>query len=78
MDTTYRSELAALNELNFAKFDAKLEQRVAELRAEFRDLRGELRAELREVKADLLKWMFVFVAGGTATILGVLLAILKQ
>jgi hypothetical protein len=70
VDSTYRSELTTLNELNFARFDAKLEQRIAELRAEFR-------TELRDVKADLIKWMFVFVAGSTATILGVLLAILK-
>ena len=28
MDATYRSDLRELNELNFARFDAKLEQRV--------------------------------------------------
>jgi hypothetical protein len=32
---------------------------------------------MREVKADLLKWTFVFVSGGTLTILGVLIAILR-
>ena len=31
VDATYRSDLRELNELNFARFDAKLEQRVAEL-----------------------------------------------
>ena len=49
-DTTYRAELRELNDLNFARFDAKLEQRIAELRAELREgiaaLRGEIRAEL--------------------------------
>ncbi len=34
VDATYRTELRDLNELNFARFDAKLDQRVAELRAE--------------------------------------------
>ena len=34
VDATYRSELRELNELNYARFDAKLEQRIAELRAE--------------------------------------------
>ena len=29
VDLTYRTELRELNELNFARFDAKLEQRVA-------------------------------------------------
>ena len=34
VDATYRTELRDLNELNFARFDAKLEQRAAELRAD--------------------------------------------
>ena len=33
VDATYRAELREFNELNFARFDAKLEQRVAELHA---------------------------------------------
>jgi hypothetical protein len=33
VDGTYRADLRQLNELNFARFDAKLEQRVAELHA---------------------------------------------
>ncbi len=32
VDLTYRADLRELNELNFARFDAKLEQRLAELR----------------------------------------------
>ena len=32
VDLTYRSELRELNELNFARFDAKLEQRLASSR----------------------------------------------
>jgi len=65
VDATYRSDLRELNELNFARFDAKLEQRVAELRAEMQtgfaraeadlDRRiGELRAEMQAgfVSAD--------------------------
>ena len=34
VDLTYRADLRELNELNFARFDAKLEQRLAELRTE--------------------------------------------
>src|SRR5436309_1169295 len=34
VDATYRSDLRELNELNFARFDAKLEQRLAQVRAE--------------------------------------------
>jgi hypothetical protein len=31
MDATYRAELRELNDLNFARFDAKLGERLAEL-----------------------------------------------
>jgi hypothetical protein len=36
VDATYRSNLRELNELNFARFEAKLDRQLAELRAEFR------------------------------------------
>ena len=41
VDATYRSDLREMNEQNFARFDARLEQRLAELRS---DLRGETAA----------------------------------
>ena len=53
VDLTYRAELRELNELNYARFDAKLEQRLAELRAELRQEMADLRAELREQIAGL-------------------------
>jgi hypothetical protein len=34
VDLSYRADLRELNELNFARFDAKLEQRLAELRVD--------------------------------------------
>jgi len=34
VDLTYRADLRELNELNFARFDAKLEQRLTELRVD--------------------------------------------
>ena len=34
VDATYRGELRELNELNFARFDVKLDQRIAEVKAE--------------------------------------------
>lgn len=34
VDSTYRADLRELNELHFARFDAKLEQRLAELRSD--------------------------------------------
>ena len=103
VDATYRADLRELNELNFSRFDAKLEQRIAEsdakwdrrmaeldakwegrftqldakLEQRMAELRGEFRGELRDLKAELIKWMFIFVAGGTLTVLSVMIAVLK-
>jgi hypothetical protein len=56
-----------------------------ELRSEFKQeiavLRGDLRTELHTglaaLETKLIRWMFVFWAGSTLTILGTLLALLK-
>ena len=88
-DTAYRSELRELNELNFARFDAKLEQRVAEVKAELRqemaqlrtglaELRGELRAELQAQGKTLIKWMFVFWMGQAALMVGLVLLVVGR
>ena len=64
VDATYRSDLRELNELNFARFrseteagfaraDAKLEQRIAELRAE---LQTEMRAGFARVDQRLAEF----------------------
>ena len=57
VDTDYRGQLRELNELNFARFDAKLEQRVAELRAELTVkidwLNAELTAKIDRLNAEL-------------------------
>ncbi len=83
VDLTYRTDLRELNELNFARFDAKLEQRLAELRAEFRtelhQVRAELqqlRTELHQVRAELLRWMFGFWVTTLLGMGGLLVAIL--
>ena len=83
VDLTYRADLRELNELNFARFDAKLEQRLAELRAELltelrteiAGLRGELRTGLHEVRTELLRWMFGFWVSTLIGIAGLLIAL---
>jgi hypothetical protein len=49
---TYRADLRQLNELNFARFDAKLEQRISALDAKLEQRIAELRAEVREGLAN--------------------------
>jgi hypothetical protein len=53
VDATYRNELRELNEANFARFDAKLEQRVVEIRGEFVQFRGEMRSEMAEFRGEI-------------------------
>jgi len=60
VDVTYRADLRELNELNFARFDAKLEQRLAELRAELRVQGAEFRHGMADLRAELLRWAFLF------------------
>ena len=77
VDLTYRTDLRELNELNFARFDAKLEQRLAELRAEFRTELQHVRTELQRVRTELLRWMFGFWVTTLLSIGGLLVAILN-
>jgi len=53
VDATYRSDLRELNELNFARFDAKLEQRVSTLEARLEQRIAILEAHLNERFAQL-------------------------
>ena len=92
VDATYRSDLKELNEHNFARFDAKLEQRVAELAARF-DTKleqrvAELRAEMREgfahvdqrfaeFESKLTKQLFGFWIAQAATTVGLVFGVVK-
>ena len=62
VDAMYRADLRELNELNFARFDAKLEQRLAQSDAKWEARWHQLDARLAELKSELLKWMFLFWA----------------
>ena len=62
VDATYRSELRETNELNWARFEAKLAQGVA-----------EVRTDLARLETKVVRWMFLFWVGT----LGTLIALLK-
>ena len=57
VDATYRSDLRELNDLNFARFDAKLEQRLAELDAKWERRSAQLDAQwerwFAEIRSDM-------------------------
>lgn len=71
VDTAYRTELREWNERNWQRFDARLEHRLAEVKAELRTEMQEgfarVRADMSAFKAELIKWMFLFWLGTVAT-----------
>ena len=79
VDADSRSDLRELNELNFARFDAKVEQRFAESDARFErrsaehevkfekrfaEFRVVLNTELTTMKSELIKWIVGLLSGG--------------
>ena len=88
VDETYRSDLRELNELNFARFDAKLDQRLAqfdttwerrmaEVDAKWERHVADLRIEIQKVRADVIKWMFMFWAPTALATVGTALGVVS-
>ena len=79
VDATYRADLRELNETNFQRSDAKLEQRLAELKAE---LQTQIVLGLAGVETRLVRWLFTFwvptAVGIVATALGVVALLLRR
>lgn len=84
VDSTSRADLRELNELNFARFDAKLEQRVAEINAKIDQRIAEvnvkfaavhtsialLQAEMQKELKEHTRWMLLAWATQMAAIIG--------
>jgi len=77
VDATYRSELREQNELNYARFDAKLEQRIAELRAEMQLGFKNVDVKLEQLETRLTKRLFGFWIAQAATTAGLVFGVLK-
>ena len=59
-----RAEIREVADLYFARFDARLEKGLA-----------EVRAEMAAQRADLIKWMFIFWAGTVVPLAGLAIAL---
>jgi hypothetical protein len=70
VDATYRADLRELNELNFARFDAKLEQRLAELHARLDRVAAEMNATLERRLGEQTRWLFLAWASLLIPIIG--------
>jgi len=62
VDATYRADLRELADLQYSRFEARLEQRIA-----------EIRKDVAELKSDLVKWMFAFWAPTALAVVALLL-----
>ena len=74
---TYRSDLRELKELNFERFDAKLGQRMAELRGELRGDLARLETRIEAVRSEMQRWVLASWLSTTLLLLGTLFAVLK-
>ncbi|HEV8304499.1 MAG TPA: hypothetical protein VGQ25_06055 [Gemmatimonadales bacterium] len=72
VDATYHADLRELNELNVARFDAKLEQRIAEVKAALGAFESRLESRMAAFEARILRWMFVFWVGTLGTVITLL------
>ena len=72
VDATYRTDLRELNELNFARFDAKLEQRLAEFRVEVHRIQSETRDTMAHLETRLIRWIVGLGVTGFAIMIGLL------
>jgi hypothetical protein len=59
-----RAEIREVADLYFARFEARLEKGL-----------GEVRAEMAGERADLIKWMFIFWAGTVIPLAGLAIAL---
>ncbi len=81
VDATYRGDLRDLNELNFARFDPKLEQRVeglqAKLDAKIAELQARFEQRLAEMETRLTRRLFNFWIAQAATTAALVFAVVK-
>jgi hypothetical protein len=85
VDATYRLQLRELNEVNYARFEAKLEQRIAELRAEMQagfamldaKFSSHLEQRIAQLETRLTKRMFGFWVAQAATTAALVFGVVK-
>jgi hypothetical protein len=67
---TYRSELRELNEVNFERFETRLEAEIAQAVA-------RLETQMAAFEARVIKWMFLFWVGQAVTTVGLVFGVVR-
>jgi hypothetical protein len=70
VDATYKSDLRELNEINFARFETRLEAEIATAVA-------RLEGRMAAFEARIIKWMFLFWVGQAVTTVGLVLGVVR-
>jgi hypothetical protein len=93
VDATYQSSLRELNEINFARFDAKLEQRIAgvesrlgtridsleaKMNMRFAEQGEALVTRIASSESRMIRWMVTLWTGTILTMAGLGIAILRS
>jgi len=75
------SESKADLEVKMAQVESKLEAKIAQvettLETKITESKSELRVEIARSKSDIVRWMFIFWIGQSASTVGILTAILS-
>ena len=73
VDTSYRSEFRELFDLNFGRFNDRLEREIGGLRSDmegrFVALKAELEQRIAGAEVRLIRWMFLFWVGSVGTMI---------
>lgn len=75
--TVNRAAIREVADLYYARFDARLEKGLAEVRSETNKGLAEVRSEMANQRADLIKWMFIFWVGTVVPLAGLVIALIK-
>jgi hypothetical protein len=75
VDSTYQQQLRELNDLNWQRFEAKMDARFAQ--SETR-LTEKFSDKLSDTKADLMKWMFIYWSGTVLSLGALMIGLLRK
>ena len=75
--TVNRAAVREVADQYFARFEARLEKGLSEVRAEMQVGLAAVRAEMAGQRADLIKWMFIFWAGTVIPLAGLVIVLTR-
>jgi hypothetical protein len=75
--TVNRAAVREVADLYYARFEARLEKGLAEVRTEMASGLAQVRSEMASQRADLIKWMFLFWVGTMVPLAGLMIALIE-